>query len=127
MEQIEISDLINKMISNLGCADKISDGYHTFQELYDHRLFLTSVLFNEWANSNKYDVHKSWHHSDGEECFGGGWFIVVAELPFGQISYHYESQYWCMFQIPVKELPNTFDGHTSADVLSRLSRLNHAN
>ena len=32
------------------------------------------------AESNKYDVHKSIKHFDGDFCFGGGWFIVSAKL-----------------------------------------------
>jgi hypothetical protein len=65
--------------------ENTSDGYHTFKELYEFRLLYNASLFNEWALSNKYDVHKSKKHSDGLECFGGGWFIVMAELPTGQI------------------------------------------
>ena len=68
-----------------------SDGYHTFNELYDYRRVYNAALFNEWASQGKYDVHKSWKHSDGKDCFGGGWFIVVAELPTGQASNHYEA------------------------------------
>jgi hypothetical protein len=29
------------------------------------------------------------NHSDGTQCFNGQWFIVVAQLPTGQISNHY--------------------------------------
>ncbi len=102
----------------------ISDGYHTFNELYAFRLAFNAALFNEWAAQGKYNVHKSWKHNDGEECFGGGWFIVVAELPTGQISNHYKEEYWGMFKIPATEtalLP--FDGHTGEDVLDRLNAL----
>ena len=119
----QIAKWINEAIVKFTLSDLISDGYHTFKELYDTRRILNAALFNEWAKSNKYDVHKSVHHSDGEKCFGGGWFIVVAELPTGQISYHYELEHWHLFNIPERELPNTFDGHTSQDVLTRLSLL----
>ena len=72
----------------------------------------------------KYDVHKSWKHNDGELCFGGGWFIVVAVLPEGQISNHYEAKDWDMFKIPeVEKAKYEFDGHTSADVVARLNAL----
>ena len=117
-----------------GLKGKISDGYHTFDELYEFRKVYNAALFNEWAkqfaqinitNIPKYDVHKSWKHHDGELCFGGGWFIVVAVLPTGQISNHYEAKDWDLFKIPeVEKAKYEFDGHTSNDVLERLKALN---
>ena len=74
--------------------ENLSDGYHTFKELYDYRMIYNALWLNELAlNHPEYHVHKSWKHHDGENCFGGGWFIVMAELPTGQISNHYEEQY----------------------------------
>lgn len=120
---------------------QISDGYHNFEELYDFRKMYNAALFNEWAKQEvnnpdfkmfsglpprliKYDVHKSWKHHDGELCFGGGWFIVVAVLPSGQISNHYKAEDWELFQIPsVEKAKYPFDGHTPADVLQRLKNL----
>lgn len=114
----------------------LSDGYHTFNELYEFRMLYNAVLFNEWASQidsserkpygdqiPKYRVHKSWRHSDGELCFGGGWFIVVAQLPSGQISNHYEAKYWDLFKIPEAEFGAPYDGHTSKDVVERLKSL----
>ena len=98
----------------------VSDGYHTVDELYEFRKLYNALLFNEWAEAGKYDVYKSKRHSNGEECFGGGWFIVVAMLPVGQISNHYEMKDWNLFQIPEREKAMEFDGHTSTDVLDRL-------
>lgn len=98
----------------------ISDGYHTFNELYEYRLLYNASMFNELAKQGLYDVHKSKRHSDGEECFGGGWFIVQAQLPTGQISNHYEMKDWDLFQIPEKEKANIWDGHTPQDVAKRL-------
>jgi predicted nucleic-acid-binding Zn-ribbon protein len=101
--------------------ENTSDGYHTFKELYEFRKAYNVALFNEWAMQNKYDVHKSWKHNDGEECFGGGWFIVVAVLPSGQISNHYEAKDWDLFKIPEEEkAKHPFDGHTGEDVINRL-------
>lgn len=101
-----------------------SDGYHTFNGLYRFRLLYNAALFNEWADESRYvprfGVHKSWRHSDGEECFGGGWFIVMATLPTGQISNHYEAADWDLFQIPERERGDVWDGHTAADVADRL-------
>ena len=117
--------------------NEISDGYHTFDELYEFRKMYNAVLFNEWANkttitkksltgkvTNEYGVHKSWRHNDGELCFGGGWFIVSAMLPTGLISNHYKAEDWDLFKIPeVEKALYEFDGHTPQDVLIRLKNL----
>jgi hypothetical protein len=120
---------VNKRISYLAetftiKTDEVSDGYHTFGELYEFRKTYNAVLFNLWASIGRYNVYKSKKHFDGEECFGGGWFIVMADLPTGQISNHYELKDWDMFEVPEFETaPIPFDGHTSEDVLDRLKAL----
>jgi hypothetical protein len=128
---------INNEIQRLDIdTNQISDGYHSFGELYAMRLALTAALFNEWGSAReyvqyeglvekpKYDVHKSRKHHDGELCFGGGWFIVCATLPLGQISFHYEEKDWDLFKIPaVEKAKYEWDGHTSNDVIERLKAL----
>lgn len=102
---------------------QISDGHHTFDELYRYRLLYNAALFNEWAKVGLYDVHKSWRHSDGELCFSkNNYFIVVAELPTGQISNHYKGKNWSLFNVPEKYLSNEYDGHNPADVAIRLEQ-----
>ena len=123
--------------------NELSDGYHTYDELYEFRKMYNAVLFNEWClnyynyikaenlgtnfgskPNPKYNVHKSWRHNDGELCFGGGWFIVSAMLPTGLISNHYKAEDWDLFKIPeVEKALYEFDGHTSEDVLNRLKKL----
>lgn len=101
---------------------EVSDGYHTFNELYEYRMLYNAALFNEFAKQGLYDVHKSRKHSDGEYPFGdSNWFIVMAELPTGQISNHYEMKDWDKFQIPEKLLANKWDEHSPKDVAERLS------
>ena len=98
---------------------KVSDGYHTFNELYYYRMLYNAAFFNllpkEW-------VHKSKRHHTGEECFGGGWFIVMANLPTGQISNHYELKDWDLFQVPEKEFADEWDGHTPQEAAERLCK-----
>lgn len=78
-------------------------------------------MFNELAKQGLYDVHKSKKHSDGTIPFGDeNWFIVQAELPTGQISNHYEIKDWDLFEVPIKEKANPYDGHTPQDVAKRL-------
>lgn len=96
---------------------EVSDGYHTFNELYYYRMLYNAAFFNllpkEW-------VHKSKRHHNGEECFGGGWFIVMANLPTGQISNHYELKDWDLFKVPEKEFADEWDGHTPQEAADRL-------
>jgi hypothetical protein len=68
-------------------------------------------------------VCKSWWHSDGSLAFGGDWFIVVATLPTGQISNHYEAKHWGLFDIPDVPRPPAYDGHTPAMALARLREM----
>lgn len=96
---------------------EISDGYHTFNELYRYRMLYNAAFFNLLP---KELVHKSKRHHDGEECFGGGWFIVMANLPTGQISNHYELKDWDLFQIPEKFTADEWDGHTPQEATDRL-------
>lgn len=100
--------------------DKISDGYHTFGELYRYRMLYNAALFNTFAANETVPVYKSYKHSDGEDCFGGKWFIVVANLPTGQISNHYENRYWDLFKVPELSRAPEYDGHTPAEAADRL-------
>lgn len=97
-----------------------SDGYHTFNELYEFRLLYNAALFNEWAAQGKNGVIKSKLHSDGEVPFGGGWFVVSAQLPTGQITNHYELKDWSLFKVSETPRAPTWDGHTAQDVAKRL-------
>jgi len=127
----ELKKAILSRINKEKIDENTSDGYHTFKELYEYRMLYNAALFNEWALSDvwaeqpdskvhRFNVHKSNRHSDGEECFGGGWFIVMATLPTGQISNHYEDKYWELFQIPARKKADKWDGHTPQDVAKRL-------
>lgn len=98
---------------------QISDGYHTFDELYEYRMLYNAHAVKGWLFSG-YDVVKSWRHADGEECFGGGWFIVTAQLPTGQVSNHYEAKHWDLFHCPAVDLPPEWDVHTPQQAAQRL-------
>lgn len=115
----EIEECIDWLEKQKEPEDKgeISDGYHTFNELYRYRMLYNAAFFNLLP---KDIVHKSKRHHDGEECFGGGWFIVMANLPTGQISNHYELKDWDLFQIPEQEVADEWDGHTPQEAADRL-------
>ena len=103
----------------------ISDGYHTFKELYDYRMLYNALWVNELhrsGQSDNYKLHKSFFHHDGELCFDGGWFIVSVTFPNGQqISNHYEECYWDLFKIPECNKSYTvYDGHTPETARCRM-------
>lgn len=88
----------------------ISDGYHTFDELYEHRHLLFARLA-EW---------KSKKHSNGSEWFG--WFIAgIGKEPRKQITYHIPVRLWDFYKCEESDKAPEFDGHNSDDVLERLA------
>ena len=108
-------------LSNID-TNLVSDGYHTFGELYEHRIALFIALCKMIHYSNKYEfpVWKSKSHSDGSKI--EGWFIMGIGFHKGdQITYHLSIKDWekCWFAKEYESAP-TWDGHTSQDVLERL-------
>lgn len=102
---------------------EVSDGYHTFNELYRYRMVYNAAFFNELAKSGNIELCKSKRHSDGEKCFDSDdWFIVIANLPTGQISNHYETKYWNLFNIPERETAFEYDGHTPSEAADRIEK-----
>ena len=100
-------------------SGEASDGYHTHNELYEYRMLYHAHAALAWALDGV-EVTKSWNHSDGEPCFGGGWFIVTAQLPTGQVTNHYPERDWPLFDVPEVERPTEWDGHTPQDAAARL-------
>lgn len=109
-------------------ASDASDGYHTFKELYEYRLLYNAALFNLMhKQGGTFAVHKSKKHAEGDLCFGGDWFIVMAYIPQGngtmtQISNHYHISEWDAFKIPERDKADQWDGHTPADVAQRIRK-----
>lgn len=103
-------------------AGLFSDGYHTFDELYAHRVRLFTCLMHAHRN-------RAWwshQHHDGSKM--DGWILAGIDTPVGPATYH----------LPVTETPylpegielekgKPWDGHTSEHVLFRLLSLNHGN
>lgn len=97
--------------------ENVSDGYHTFEALYEQRLVLSAVIANTYPDIS----WKSHRHFDGEEPFGGGWFIVGFNTPEGPFTYHYKNEYYDMFHCKELERGLEWDGHTDKDVWRLLS------
>jgi hypothetical protein len=99
-------------------TNAISDGYHTFGELYEHR----QALFIALAKTNPRFAWRCKQHDDG--TMYDGWFIAGMELPTGQISYHLPIKAWRKLDgVLTVERPQ-WDGHTSLDVVVRLQKWN---
>lgn len=88
----------------------MSDGYHTFDELYEHRclLFIQLCLMQPESSAWRLDYE--------------GWFCLYTYMPKGQISYHCPVKYLDLVKEKIQMKNDIiFDGHTSADVIKRLS------
>lgn len=95
-----------------------SDGYHTFNELYHHRAVLFSVIVKAFPDK----AWKARKHHDGSVY--DGMFIVGIETPDGQATYHYDiDPYWDMFDCSEVEFAPEWDGHTAAQAIERIGKL----
>lgn len=109
--------------------NQVSDGYHTFGELYEHRTELYIALctmLDLHCHDFVSPVWASKLHSDGTSF--DGWFILGVDTDNGQISYHLPLSKWedvirRVKTIQILDKAPEFDGHTSADVLERLKSL----
>jgi hypothetical protein len=94
-----------------------SDGYHTFEELYEHRHVLFGALLacagGGW---------KSKQHADGSMF--PGWFIAGMTARDGlPVTYHLPERLWEDFPGRAQEKAPEWDGHTPADVVTRIRGL----
>lgn len=100
-----------KIVSN-----DISDGYHTFDELYDHRIALYCYCIRTGALVPDYAVLEHYE----------GWDLVVCKTQAGeQISYHVPIVCRGLWEenFPIiNHDPSRWDGHVSSDVIKRLNR-----
>ncbi|MGA1048760.1 MAG: hypothetical protein ACO3UU_12190 [Minisyncoccia bacterium] len=124
--------VINQILKLVGLENfvdvgEVSDGFHTFNQLYEHRnllfCFLLTLIYRE--NLSKFQVWKALKHSDGTmfNSNNGDWFIAGLSDETGsrQITYHMsESRYWSLLDIPEREFAPEYDGHSPDDVLERL-------
>ena len=104
-------------VAGVAEIDDVSDGFHTFRQLYYQRMMLFAAIVRQ----NKDKAWKSFRHEDGELCFGGGWFIVGIDTPEGSYTYHYEDSYFGLFDCEELERGKHWDGHTEKDVTRLLS------
>jgi hypothetical protein len=97
----------------------ISDGYHTFDELYEHRvlLFLVCVKSGAFKASLVCEDHYP------------GWDVITSHTSgaYNQISYHvpikYRPIYESLTRVSKKEQEESFDGHDSKLVAHRIEMM----
>lgn len=107
----DCSDIEVVEVPKTGIGD-LSDGFHTFNELYYQRMMLFAVLVKAYKSK----AWKSLYHADGQKPFGGGWFIVGITTPEGDYTYHYKDEYWDLFDCEELPIGKPWDGHTAEDV-----------
>lgn len=108
---------INNMINDLDYKGNITDGSHTFDELYYHRMVLFSIICN--INSNM--AWKSKLHSDG--TMFENYFIVGITTKEGDYSYHYKLEDWDRFKVKELDKAPEWDGHKPSDITRLYSLL----
>ena len=110
-------DKITIEVDNLA---KVSDGYHTIEELYEHRclLFIAYCVLAVEKDSPKFCAYIKEHLP--------GWFLLVIDTGAGQMSYHCNNKFLHLVEkslIPEDSGEHKYDGHTSKDVLDRLTKV----
>lgn len=102
---------------------QISDGYHTFAELYEHRHALYITLCRILNSEGLCEVWRSRKHHDGPAF--DGWFILGINYDKGnQITYHIPDHLWSRTEFAeTLDRPPEWDTHTSQDVIDRLYSL----
>jgi hypothetical protein len=106
----EINKSIQILKENNGDEELVSDGYHTFKELYYHRMYLFSIVCNKSREFSR----KSKLHDDG--TMYDDYFIVWINTPEGDYSYHYHMDYWDMFDVEELDRAPAWDGHKPEDI-----------
>lgn len=108
-------------------ATKINDGFHTFGELYQHRIVLFIALCKELINNPEYqagqksEVWRTIKYSNNTNL-EEGWFLMgIGKEQGAQITYHLPMSYWSKtdFAQLIDKAP-LFDKHTSNDVVKRI-------
>lgn len=98
-------------------TETVSDGFHTFGELYDQRAHLLALA----TALSQMTTYRSRRHDDG--TMFGGMFWVGTESPGRDdgprpVTFHIGQKHWALFDhaVTLDKAP-PFDGHTPADVM----------
>lgn len=113
--------IIESKLSGEISTKEISDGNHTFEELYRHRITLFCTLCNllpeiSWKSKKHFDEENDRMFDDS--------FIAGINTPEGMATYHIKLKYWEMFNIPEIERSPKYNLYRSEDVIDRILSLN---
>lgn len=111
-------ELITELVKKSTAPGKVSDGYHSFDDLYNHRHALCVAISNLSISRNI--CWRSEYHSDGTRY--EGWFIFGIYTEAGkQITYHVPMELWNDFaSAEVLDRAPEYDGHSSQNCIERL-------
>jgi hypothetical protein len=112
--------MMGKLIIPMENVGEISDGYHSFSELYEHR----HALFGHLLHQYKSCAFKTWRDDKKKKI--DGWFIAGVNTLQGQITYHIPGRLWgspLYNNITEIEFNEYYDQHESCDVLRRLHNI----
>ena len=118
----EINNLIiESKLSGEISTKEITDGHHTFKELYKHRIILFCTLCNllpeiSWKSRKHYD-------EENDPMFDEN-FIAGINTPKGIATYHIKLKYWDLFEVKEIEKAPKYDYYSSDDVITRIQSLN---
>ena len=118
----DINNLIlESKLSEEISTKEISDGHHTFGDLYRHRITLFCTLCNllpeiSWKSKKHFDEANDPMFNDS--------FIAGINTPDGVATYHIKLKYWEMFNVPELERAPRYDLYSSEDVIDRILSLN---
>ena len=117
----DINNLILKSkLSNEISTKEISDGHHTFGQLYKHRIILFCTLCSllpeiSWKSKKHFDEENDPMFNDS--------FIAGINTPRGIVTYHIKLKYWDLFDIAELERAPKYDKYTDEDVIMRIKSL----
>ena len=126
----DAADFLAQVLDHWPKPPLITDGYHSFGELYSHRglLFVAFMKsLNAVLREKGFDNHRvlwwSRNHEKGGDPMFPGMIVAGINLDSGDITYHLEETYVDLLKrakIPELAYAPEWDGHTSDDVLERL-------
>lgn len=134
VEMMNVPSDLTKMAYAEGDNLIVSDGYHTFDELYDHRMTLFIALGRMIAlmcsylhpsqEDKRIPVWRSKLHSDLLTMYPGMFIMGIGKAKGEQMTYHLPIERWdeTNFAETLEAAPE-FDGHTPDDVIARLKKL----
>lgn len=121
-DKVEMINNLIKEYKNDGSFNtkRISDGHHTFDELYHHRIVLFCTLCNlfpeiSWKSKKHFD-------EKNDPMFDNS-FIAGINTPEGVATYHIKLKYWDMFDVPELEHAPKYENYDSDDVIERIYSL----